>query len=69
MSTIAQSVKNEHYVPRRYLDHFANEKRFFVFDPEIEKIMKEVDEQHIEKWFGENVETWLFDPKAKQPQT
>jgi len=34
----------------------------FVFDPEIEKIMKEVDEQHIEKWFGENVETWLFDP-------
>ena len=41
----------------------------FVFDPEIEKIMKEVDEQYIEKWFGENVETWLFDPKAKQPQT
>ena len=104
MSTIAKSVKNEHYVPRRYLSHFANEKRFFVFDkekeqirpgsiedyaseryfydidfealkadkmqqdpdfvfePEIEKIMKEVDEQHIEKWFGENVETWLFDP-------
>ena len=104
MSTIAKSVKNEHYVPRRYLGHFANEKKFFVFDkekeqirpgsiedyaseryfydidfealkadkmqqnpnfvfdPEIEKIMKEMDQQHIEKWFGENVETWLFDP-------
>lgn len=104
MSIIVKSVKNEHYVPRRYLSHFANKKKFFVFDkeqeqirpgsiedyaseryfydidfealkaeklqqdpdfvfdPEIEKIMKEVDEQHIEKWFGENVETWLFDP-------
>lgn len=101
---MAKSVKNEHYVPRRYLRHFANENKFyvfdkekeqirpgsvedyaseryfydvdfeslkadklkedpdFVFDPEIEKIMKEIDEQHIENWFGENVETWLFDP-------
>ena len=99
-----KATKNEHYVPRRYLGHFANNKKFFVFDkateqvrpgsienyaseryfyevdfealkadklkedpdfifdPEIEKIMKEVDEQHIEKWFGSNVETWLFDP-------
>ena len=37
----------------------------FVFDPEIEEFMKEVDEQHIEKWFGDNVETWLFDPIDK----
>lgn len=107
MNTIAGSVKNEHYVPRRYLKHFANNKAFFVFDkekeqvrsgsienyaseryfydvdfealkkdkleqdpnfmfdPEIEEIMKEVDQQHIEKWFGENVETWLFDPIEK----
>ena len=101
---MAKAVKNEHYVPRRYLRHFASENRFyvfdkekeqiragsvedyaseryfydvdfeslkadklkedpdFVFDPEIEKIMKEIDEQHIENWFGKNVETWLFDP-------
>ncbi|MDY2595827.1 MAG: DUF4238 domain-containing protein [Oliverpabstia sp.] len=100
-------MKNEHYVPRRYLRHFANNKKFFVydkeqrknrpgsiedyaseryfydvdfealkqekleqdpdfqFDPEIEKFMKEVDEQYIEKWFAENVETWLFDPIDK----
>lgn len=107
MIIIAKSVKNEHYVPRRYLKHFANNKAFFVFDkektqvrpgsiedyaseryfydvdfealkadklkqdpdfvfdPEIEEFMKEVDEQRIEKWFGDNVETWLFDPIDK----
>lgn len=107
MTTIAKDVKNEHYVPRRYLRRFANNKAFFVFDkeknqvrpgsiedyaseryfydvdfealkadklkrdpdfvfdPEIEELMKEVDEQHIEKWFGDNVETWLFDPIDK----
>ena len=26
--------KNEHYVPQRYLKHFANGEPFFVFDKE-----------------------------------
>ena len=37
----------------------------FKFDPEMEKLLKEIDEQHIEHWFGQNVETWLFDPLDK----
>lgn len=104
---MAKNVKNEHYVPRRYLKHFANDKSFYVFDKEknevrpgaiddyaseryfydvdfqelkadiikqnpdfvldseVERLMNEIDEQHIEKWFGDNVETWLFDPIDK----
>ena len=34
----------------------------FQYDPEMEQLLKQVDEQHIEHWFAENVETWLFDP-------
>lgn len=37
----------------------------FEFDPEMEKLLQEIDEQHIEHWFGQNVETWLFDPLDK----
>lgn len=37
----------------------------FEFDPEIEKLLQEIDEQHIEHWFGENIETWLFNPLDK----
>ncbi len=104
---MAEKVKNEHYVPQRYLRHFANGENFFVFDkaktekrsgnvgdyaceryfydvdfevlkkekmeqdpdfefdPEIEQIMETIDVQHIEHWFGENVETWLFNPISK----
>lgn len=104
---MAEKVKNEHYVPQRYLKHFANGENFFVFDkektekrpgnvgdyaceryfydvdfdtlkrekleqdpdfkfnPEIEQIMQTIDVQHIEHWFGQNVETWLFDPIDK----
>lgn len=104
---MAKNVKNEHYVPRRYLKHFAQNKAFYVFDkekkqarpgsiedyaceryfydidfealkadklkrdpdfafaPEIEKFMETVDEQHIEKWLGDNVENKLFDPIEK----
>ena len=31
---MAEKVKNEHYVPQRYLKHFANGENFFVFDKE-----------------------------------
>ena len=47
MSTIAKSVKNEHYVPRRYLGHFANEKKFFVFDKEKEQIQMSAQRRDI----------------------
>lgn len=102
---MANKVIKEHYVPQRYLKHFANnKKRFHVFDkeklqqrpgniadyaceryfydvdfdelkkdilienpnyefdPEIEEAINMIDEQHIEHWFAQNVETWLFDP-------
>lgn len=104
---MAEKVKKEHYVPRRYLKYFSENNRFsvydkekgqvrpgniedyaceqyfydvdfealkqeklkqdpeFVIDPEIEAMMAQVDEQHIEHWFAENVETWLFDPIEK----
>lgn len=104
---MAEKVKNEHYVPQRYLRHFANGENFFVFDkektekrpgnvgdyaceryfydvdfdalkrekleqdpdfefdPEMEQVMQTIDVQHIEHWFGQNVETWLFDPINK----
>lgn len=104
---MGNKVKNEHYVPRRYLRHFADNEHFyaydkqkkeqragsvddyaserffydvdfgalkqeilerdpdFQFDSEMEQLLKEVDEQHIEHWFAENVETWLFDPIDK----
>lgn len=104
---MAEKVIKEHYVPQRYLRHFANGNKFFVFDkekaqkrpgnvsdyacerffydidfnklkadfkesnpkceydPEMEKLIEEIDEQHVEHWFGENVETWLFDPLDK----
>lgn len=104
---MSEKVKNEHYVPQRYLRAFANGEKFFVYDkekaqkrsgnigdyaseryfydvdfeelkkevlehnpdfrmePEIENLMAEVDEQHIEHWFGQNVETWLFEPISK----
>lgn len=104
---MGNKVKNEHYVPRRYLRHFADREHFFVYDkekkerrpgnvddyacerffydvdfealkkeffesnpdfeydPEMEELLKEIDEQHIEHWFAENVETWLFDPIDK----
>ncbi len=29
-----EKVKNEHYVPQRYLKHFENGENFFVFDKE-----------------------------------
>lgn len=35
------------------------------FDPEMEQIMQTIDVQHIEHWFGQNVETWLFNPVSK----
>lgn len=41
----------------------------FQFDPEIEEIIKTIDIQHIEHWFGENVETWLFNPISKISST
>jgi hypothetical protein len=31
----------------------------------MEQIMQTIDVQHIEHWFGQNVETWLFDPINK----
>lgn len=34
----------------------------FIFDSEIEEIIQNIDKQHIEHWFGQNVETWLFNP-------
>ena len=37
----------------------------FRMEPEIENLIAEVDEQHIEHWFGQNVETWLFEPISK----
>lgn len=37
----------------------------FEFDPEMEKLVQEIDEQYIEHWFGQNVETWMFDPLDK----
>lgn len=37
----------------------------FQVDSEMEKLMGQVDEQHIEHWFGQNVETWLFEPINK----
>ena len=40
----------------------CNKIQILCLIQKLKKIMKEVDEQHIEKWFGENVETWLFDP-------
>lgn len=103
-----QKVKNQHYVPQRYLRAFANknnnfykfnvfdkekeqrrpgnveqyasERYFydvdfealrndvesknpdFAFDPEMDKLMKEIDPQHLEHFFAQNVETYLFDP-------
>lgn len=107
MKSMGNKVKNEHYVPRRYLKHFADNEHFFVYDkekkeqrsgsvddyacerffydvdfeslkqemlendpdfqydPEMEQLLEQVDEQHIEHWFAENVETWLFDPIDK----
>lgn len=104
---MAEKVKNEHYVPQRYLKHFANNEKFFVFDkaktekrsgkirdyacerffydidfnalkkkkmeqdpdfkidPEIEQLLEANDEQYIEHWFSQNVETWLFNPIDK----
>lgn len=37
----------------------------FKVDTEIEALMSQIDEQHIEHWFGQNVETWLFNPIDK----
>lgn len=37
----------------------------FKFDPEIEEALQHIDRQHIEHWFGQNVETWLFNPIDK----
>lgn len=31
---MADKVIKEHYVPQRYLRHFANGNKFFVFDKE-----------------------------------
>lgn len=104
---MADKVIKEHYVPQRYLRHFATNEKFFVYDkekneprpgnvgnyacerffydvdfnainqeileinpeytidPEIERFIHEIDEQHLEHWFGQNVETWLFDPLDK----
>ena len=101
---MSDKVLNEHYVPRRYLRHFAKDEHFFAFDkekneprpghvddyaceryfydvdfdaikadilkenpnfefePDIEKELENMDVQHLEHWFGDNVETWLFDP-------
>lgn len=39
-----------------------DENPSFLFDPEIEDIAKSIDKQHIEHWFGQNVEIWLFNP-------
>lgn len=33
-----------------------------VFDSEIEEIIENLDKQHLEHWFGQNIETWLFNP-------
>lgn len=41
----------------------------FKFAPEIEEAMKTIDIQHIEHWFGNNVETWLFNPISKITST
>lgn len=104
---MSEKVLNEHYVPRRYLRHFAKDQHFFAFDkeknesrpgnvddyacerffydvdfeainadiiahdptfkfdPEIEKELESLDVQHLEHWFGNHVETWLFDPIEK----
>lgn len=112
---VQQKVKNEHYVPQRYLHTFAKQKgktyRFNIFDkekiqirpgnvedyaseryfydvdfeqlrkkaeekdpnfkidPEMEKLMQEIDTQHIEHFFAENVETFLFDSVAQITST
>jgi hypothetical protein len=34
----------------------------FVFESEMEEVIRNIDKQHIEHWFGQNVETWLFNP-------
>ena len=37
----------------------------YKFDSEVTEFLQQADEQHIEHWFGQNVETWLFDPLEK----
>ena len=37
----------------------------FSFDPIIEKQIQTLDPQHIEHWFANNVEDWLFKPIDK----
>lgn len=49
---MAQKVKNEHYVPQRYLKHFANGENFFVFDKEkTEKRPGNVENYACERFF------------------
>ena len=104
---MSDKTQKEHYVPQRYLKHFAVNEKFFAydkvktepragnindyaserffydidfnalmkelleqnpqcqFDPQVEQMLKETDEQYLEHWFGDNVETWLFDPIEK----
>lgn len=37
----------------------------FEFDPEMDDLINSLDKQHIEHWFGQNIETWLFNPIEK----
>lgn len=49
---MAEKVKNEHYVPQRYLKHFANGENFFVFDKEkTEKRPGNVGDYACERYF------------------
>ena len=50
------------------IEDYASERYFYDIDFEAlkaEKLQQDPDfvfDPEIEKWFGENVETWLFDP-------
>ena len=45
-------VINEHYVPRRYLRHFAKDEHFFAFDKEKnEQRPGNVDDYACERYF------------------
>lgn len=49
---MVEKVKNEHYVPQRYLKHFANGENFFVFDKEkAEKRPGNVENYACERFF------------------
>lgn len=45
-------------------EDILRDKPDFEFDPEMEKIMQEIDPQHMEHFFADKIESYLFDAVA-----